>query len=94
MEDPKLFEFICKCGTSIEVVGANTEVRCKCKKLMYRADTLHPLELYRYENKLSQAALAKKLGVDRSVVTKIETNCFVISEALRVKIRQLTGLAL
>lgn len=94
MEDPKLYKFICKCGTSIEVVGANTEVRCKCKRLMYRADTLQPLELYRYEQKLSQSALAKKLGVDRSVISKIEAKSFVISEALRVKIRQLTGLAL
>ena len=88
----RLFKFVCKCGRSLEVAGTHTEILCTCKRPMLRSDTLHPMTIYRYTHQLGQKALAQLLNVDRTVISKIEANNFVISAKLRDKITSVMGL--
>jgi Helix-turn-helix. len=94
MHQPKLFQLVCKCGKSIEVIGERTKARCNCKKIMVQVASLHPLVLYRYKHNLTQKELSNLLDVDRSLISKIETNNFRLSDKVIRKIKRITELNL
>lgn len=94
IKQPEIFKFICRCGRSIMAIGENTRCRCGCGKLMIRADSLHPLAIYRYSHKLTQAELADLLNIDRSLIAKIETKVAVISCNLKARIKKICNLDL
>lgn len=83
-EQPILYPHTCKCGKTIEVVGASTECWCACgKKMQIITDDLKGMRL---RKGMKQNKVAELLGVSKAYLSKIEHGIVRITPELSKKL--------